>query len=131
MSDTASTALQMAVAKASADPFFLAHILSFVAPDGSLSEVARQLHCDPAKMTKLALCRCPREDAPEFRQDIEKIAGFVGCDSRALAQVVRDAAAKKALSRGNSNSASSLMAARDRLPEPPKPEKPPGGPGNG
>lgn len=122
MSNTGATAFQMAAKKASADPFFLAHLLTFVAAGGGLGHVANRLRCDATQVIRLALCRCPREDSVGFRQDIEKIAGFIGCDPLALAQMVREAAAKKALSSGNAISASSLLAARDRLPEPPKPE---------
>jgi hypothetical protein len=131
MSDTAPTALEMAIAKASGDPFFLAHLLTFLSPGRSLGDAARRLNCDPAQITKLLLCRCPREDSPAFRQDVEKIAGAVGCDPLDLAQMVREAAAKKALSAGNSNVAGSLLAARDRLAESRKPQDSSGGPGNG
>ena len=45
--------------KPARDPFFVAYLLTFVAPDGNAKEMARRLNCDPDKISKLALCKRP------------------------------------------------------------------------
>ncbi len=125
--------LQLAAEKASHDPFFLGHLLSFVAEGvaRSGSTLSQRIGCNPGQITRLALCRCPREDGIGFRQDIEKIAAYVGCDAMELAQVVREGAALKALAGGGiGQKTNTLLAARDRLPKHTKPDDPKGG-GNG
>ena len=109
--------LQRAAERANADPFFLGHWLALIAPDQTRrGDLAQQLKCELHQLTRLSLCRCPREDSEGFRPDVERIAAFVGCDAVALAQVVRQAQTLRALSSPGGGSSNRLLAARDRLP---------------
>lgn len=127
MSNAPHDSLQRAAAKASLDPFFLGHLLAFDSKGSRRSdaEIAKRLKCDAAQIARLALCRCPREDAAWFRKDIEKIADFVGCDVSRLAQMVRESASLRALARTSGvRQANTLLAARDRLPKRDDPTNP-------
>jgi hypothetical protein len=130
MNDALPRVLERAVEKASLDTFFLGHLFSFVARRDQLSqlELAKQLGCEPNQITRLALCRCPREDVKWFRQDIKKIAAFARCNPTMLAQIVRKAMAIKSLSACDTNqNTNTLLAARDRLASPRDSTDPKGG----
>lgn len=130
MNEALLSSLERAVEKASLDPFFLGHLLSFVARSGQhlQAELAKTLTCEPSQIARLALCRCPREDVKWFRHDIEKIAAFARCNPMILAQIVREAMAIKSLAVSDINqNTSTLLAARDRLAGPRDSTNPKGG----
>jgi len=116
------TGFQRAGEKARLDPFFLGHLLSRLRKRAGRvqADLANRLNCDLTQINRLFLCRSPREDAVGFRQDVEKIAAYVGCDAFLIAQIVREANTAKALTAGGpARTANTLLAARDRLPKKP------------
>lgn len=116
------SAIQTAVDKAAHDPFFLGFLLEVAASFGRLdaTSLATSLGCSVDALTKLYLCRAPREDAAGFRDDVQRIAAFSGCDANSLARLLRHASAMGAL-RGSAAPApgSVLLAARDAPPDKP------------
>lgn len=117
MSDAAHKHLQKAADKASQDSFFVGHLLRFLADKPSYEDLAERLQCPREQILRLALCRCPREQAEWFRQDINRIAAYIRCSPIALAQAVREATTMKEFSaRGSASGNRTLLAARDRIP---------------
>jgi hypothetical protein len=135
MSDTSPPILpnpimRQAARRAAADTFFLGHVLSHLTGAGRTSPeaLAARLRCTPAQLQRLWMCRRPAETGVAFRQEVERIAVFVGCDAIALAQAIREADAVGALKvLPAPSSRSVLLAARDR-PASDTPEASTGGP---
>ena len=102
--------------RVSDDPFFLASVLTVYAESEAMDDeqLAAQLGCSTETLTPLRLCRRPRPDPPEFRQDVELIATRFSVRADVLATAVRRADAVTALRRGGEGSQGTLMAARDR-----------------
>ncbi len=131
MSSTPSNNLDRAAERASWDEFFMGHLLASLVGSRGLARttVAQRLRCEENRLARLWLCRAPREDALGFRQDVEQIASAVGCDATSLAQLIREAAALRALrSQSQPTSSSILLAARDRESDPKTDGPPDGGP---
>lgn len=127
---SSSPTLERAAQRAAADPFFLGHVLRSLTESGRTSPavLADRLGCSPSQLQRLWMCRRPAETGTAFRQEVERIAAFVGCDAVALAQMIREASAVGALkSMPVPASRSVLLAARDR-PKLDTPEPPGGGP---
>ncbi len=77
-------------------------------------QLAIILGCEPAALTRLALCERPRP-APYFRKDVERIATYIHADLLQLAMLIRAAESREALGRkrGSSSAPPTLLAARD------------------
>lgn len=102
------------------DSFFLGHLLAPLIESGRATRrgLAETLMCAESQLVRLWLCRTPNNTAPTFRGDIERIAGYVGCDAARLATIVREASVIKALTDAGADQAQSmLLAARDRMAE--------------
>lgn len=106
--------------RAAGDPFFLGHDLADYAASAGLDDaaLAAVLGCRPEGLTMLRLCRAPREDAVEFRADIERVAAKYAADAVPLMKAVRLARSLQAMR----SAGHSLMAARDAEPQPEEPE---------
>lgn len=129
LSNPPNPTLERAAQRAATDPFFLGHLLSHLTESGRVSPgvLAGRLGCSPSQLQRLWTCRRPTETGTAFRQEVERIAAFVGCDALALGQTIREAGAVVALtSRPAPTSHTVLLAARDRLPSD-TPEAPTGG----
>lgn len=121
MTTQPSSHLEHAALLASSDPFFLAHLLAPLIQSGRITrrDLAAKIVCPESRLVRLWLCRAPSLVSPAFREDIERIANYVGCDPTRLGTIVREASAIKALESTRESSQSVLLAARDRLPEEP------------
>ena len=110
-----------AAQRAERQPFFLAGLLQIYRQLHQLSEMelAEFLDCTREELVRLALCGRPGPDAPRFRMDIERVAGYAGANPRRLARLVREAESSQELARAGRTQAGRtrrgfLMAARDR-----------------
>jgi hypothetical protein len=113
--------LRRAAERAAGDDFFLASALLPYAAAERLDDaaLAERLGCEQGDLPKLLLCRRPRQEAPDFRADVERIAAAFGLVPGRLAEVVRAADALRALREGGAAQADGwLAAARDREPGP-------------
>jgi hypothetical protein len=104
---------RVAAARAEENPFFLASALAAYRRLMGLDDAALAAHlgCSVAALPHLALCRRPEGDSPMFRDDLTRIAAYVGCDPARLAQLLR---AAEAADRMRVASPGALLAARDR-----------------
>jgi hypothetical protein len=75
-------------------------------------QLAALLGCEPAALTRLALCERPRP-APHFREDVERIATYIHADLMPLAMLIRAAESREALSKRPGETSPALLAARD------------------
>jgi hypothetical protein len=80
-------------------------------------DLAVLLGCSPEQIFRLALCRRP--DIRTFRQDVERVAAYVGANALRLAEMLREVDAWTALQETTADStlqpgSGLLMAARDR-----------------
>jgi hypothetical protein len=98
------------------DPFFLAPALAAYARSEGLSDeaLAARLGCPVNQLSRLRLCRRPREEPEQFREDIARVAEAFSIDADVLAAAVRRADALAAFRDAASGDAGLLMAARDR-----------------
>lgn len=105
------------------DPFFLGWLLDRYAAAERLDDaaLAAALGCPREHLTRLRLCRAPRQGSAEFRADVERIAAVFALTPARLAGIVRRATVLVRLEAANADdeSASTLMAARDREETPP------------
>jgi hypothetical protein len=109
-----------------ANPFFLAQTLALYARSEELDDaaLAARLGCTALQLPHVRLCRTPRPDPVEFREDITVIAGHYGIDEQVLAEVVKRAWVIRKLQQAPAGPGL-LMAARDReQPAGPAPEAP-------
>lgn len=111
--------LRRAAQRAADRPFFVASDLAAYRELHQLGEeaLAEFLGCPPEQLPRLALCRRPDPDTPEFRREVERIAEHVGARAPRLAQLLREVASLHALRRADTRSRGStgaLLAARDR-----------------
>ncbi len=130
MTDRPNIIMERAAQRAAADSFFVGHVLSRLTDPGRLSreELATRLRCSVDRLARLWMCKAPPETGASFRQDVERIAAFAGCDAVALAQAIREASALSALRHGSGTDPKTvLLAARDR-PREDDPNAPSGGP---
>lgn len=75
-------------------------------------QLAALLGCEPAALSRLALCERPRP-APHFREDVERIATYIHADLMQLAMLIRAAESREALSKRLGETSPALLAARD------------------
>jgi hypothetical protein len=113
--------------RAEAEPFFLAPLLAAYAHSEGLDDpgLAAALGCPVGELIMLRLCRAPRTDSREFWEDIRRVAEHFGIEPQRLAAVVKRGRVVRRFQAGGAGG--SLLAARDREPEPP-PEPPPEAP---
>lgn len=99
------------------DPFFVASALAVYRDDMHLGadDLAAYLGCAADALPRLALCRRPAENSPVYRDEIERIAAFVGAAPARLANIMRHA--DLAQRRNRAATRGGLMAARDRRSE--------------
>ncbi len=74
--------------------------------------LAALLRCEPAALSRLALCERPRP-APHFREDVQRIATYIQADLMQLAMLIRAAESREALSKRLDAHSPALLAARD------------------
>ena len=96
---------------ASQNPFYLGwHLARYSEYRGvSMEELSNQLGCLPQAIVSMSLCRAPREDAPHFQNDIERVAERFQARAYELMRIVRHSQLAFEEER--------LLAARDRDPE--------------
>lgn len=113
--------LELLARRVEQDSFFLAALLAEYARAEGLNDagLARALGCRPETLTGLRLCRAPRPDATDFRDDTRQVAERFALDTERLRHVIREAEALRRLRAGATGSSGFLMAARDRPEEPP------------
>jgi hypothetical protein len=125
--------LRYAARRASQYPFFLAadmdHFRSHLGMEET--DLARFLGCLPDFLPKLALCRRPDPDSPQFRSDIQRIAGAFGLQTDRLVQLIREVDVLESLGKAahtieEAEARGLLLAARD-LEESAEEETPDGG----
>lgn len=113
--------MEQLASRASNDIFFLGNIITEFKALNKLSDLNMSdfLECSPDALKKLALCRLPDDRDERFRDDINRISGYVKCNADKLITLIRQVNTLRTL-RGESamHAASTLlMAARDRRPE--------------
>jgi hypothetical protein len=96
-------------------PFFLASALALYAHSEDLDDagLAARLGCSVDQLALVRLCRMPRRDPAERRQDVAAIAAHCGLDEAALLAVVKRAQVIQHM-RAAEQASAGLMAARDR-----------------
>jgi hypothetical protein len=113
--------------RAQDDGFFLGCLLKLYATSESLDDakLAAKLGCPPNVLTPLRLCRAPGVLAMEFQKDVKQIAARFSLNRQALSEAVRRGQAILNMREDREGSRGTLMAARDKEPEPGegKPEK--------
>jgi hypothetical protein len=119
--------LEALAARAEGEPFFLASVLAGYARSEGLDDagLAAALGCPVGELVMVRLCRAPRADPGEFREDVACIAERFGLDPRRLAEVVKRGRVVLRLQAAGPGR-DLLTAARDHEAEPP-PEPPPEG----
>lgn len=107
--------------RASNDIFFLGNIIAEFKALNKLSDldISDFLKCTPDALKRLALCRLPDDGDERFRDDINRISGYVKCHADKLIALIRQVNTLRALRGESAKHATSslLMAARDRRPE--------------
>src|SRR5437660_856386 len=91
--------LVQAAARIGKDPFFLGSCLAEFREIRGLHTdgVAQFLECVPGVLPRLSLCRVPRQKPAAFREDVARIAAFVGANAARLASMLREVSAVRAL----------------------------------
>jgi hypothetical protein len=114
--------LEALAARVADEPFFFAGILGAYAFSEDLDDagLAAALGCPLTELTMLRLCRAPRTDSQDFRDDVACIAERFGLDPERLADVVMRGRVVLRFQQAEQGAAGSLMAARDREIEPPE-----------
>jgi hypothetical protein len=112
--------LESLAARAAEEPFFLAPILAAYAHSEGIDDpgLVAALGCPGQELVMLRLCRAPRTDPKEFWDDVTSIAERFGLDTGRLAEIVKRGRVVATFQKGGGSSGS-LMAARDRVDEPP------------
>ena len=118
--------LKALAARVEGDPFFLASVLSAFARSEDLDDpgLTAALGCAPGDLTMLRLCRAPRVEGNESREDVTRIAERYGIDPERLGEVVKRGRVVRRLPAGEPADDGFLMAARDRDEEPPPADPP-------
>jgi hypothetical protein len=113
--------LDALAARAEGEYFFLAPVLAGYARSEGLDDagLAAALGCPPTDLARLRLCRAPRTDPNEFREDVARIAERFGIEPGRLAAAVKRGRVVRRLRAAGPPGAGFLMAARDGDPEPP------------
>lgn len=104
--------------RASNDMFFLGNIIADFKALNKLSDLdmSNFLECSPDALKRLVLCRLPDDRDERFRDDINRISGYVKCNADKLIILIRQVNTLRTLRRESAKHAASslLMAARDR-----------------
>lgn len=121
-----------AARRAARDPYFLAFALARYAEEQQMDEPALSaaLGATPDTLAHARLCRTPRTDPAGLREDVDRIAAKFGLNGGVLAMAVRagEAAVRLAAAgREVPESATPMLAARDREDQPQLPEVDPTG----
>ena len=109
-------------ARAGVDPHFLAFAVAEYAAAEGLDESAllAELGATPAALAAARLCRMPRADPVEFREDVDRIAAKFGLNRDLLGMIAKrgqvTADLRRARDEQPSESAAPVLAARDRTP---------------
>lgn len=107
--------------RASNDIFFLGNIIAEFKALNKLSylDMSDFLKCTPDALKRLALCRLPDDRDERFRDDINRISGYVKCNADKLIALIRQVNTLRTLCGESAKHAASilLMAARDRRSE--------------
>lgn len=114
MASESDLLLARAALEAEHNAFFIA---SALATYRSLSEIdntslAAFLGCTGTALYRLALCRRPEGEGAAYREEVQRIAQYAGCNAERLATMLRAASASDAM---RAAAAGSLLAARDRI----------------
>jgi hypothetical protein len=119
-----SKAVQRALQRAAAHPFFLASALEAYRSFNSLDDAALAAHlgCSLEDLPRLVLCRQPALDPTVFRKEVEQIASYASVKAERLAQLLREVETLEALQAAERSGATAsgrglLMAAKDRAHE--------------
>jgi hypothetical protein len=98
------------------NPLFLASALAVYARSEELDDagLAARLGCPVEQLPLVRLCRVPRSDPAERRQDVAVIAGHFHLDERVLHEAVKRAVVLERLRKATPSEEGLLMAARDR-----------------
>jgi hypothetical protein len=98
-------------------PTFLAALLGAYARSEDLddAELADRLGCPAEQLSRLKLCRAPRTEPAEMRQDVARLAELFGVDEAVLRRAVLRGRVVLRLRQGSDGM---LLAARDRESEP-------------
>lgn len=115
--------------RAGDDPHFLAFALARYAEEQLMDEpaLAEALAATPETLAHARLCKMPRTDPDGLREDVDRIAAKFGLNRAVLAKAVRAGevavAHREAAERDVPESATPMLAARDRAgdPDPPGP----------
>src|SRR5690606_13065302 len=96
------------------EPEYMAYLIERATQSGETAwgVVARRLGISEDAVVKLALCRRPRTD--QMLSDLQDIAEYVGVNRAHLLRFVREVEALEAFRRQDSDSATWLIAARDK-----------------
>jgi hypothetical protein len=119
-----SDSLDALARRAEGEPFFLASVLAAYARSEGLPDdagLAAALGCRVGDLAMLRLCRAPRSDAQEFRDDIARIAERFHLEPEHLGEVVKRGLVVRRL-QSAPPAGGFLMAARDSTDEPPQEE---------
>lgn len=125
--------LTIRTAKRAGDrPYFLAFALARYAEEQQMDEPALSaaLGATPDTLAHARLCKMPRTDPVGLREDVDRIAAKFGLNRGVLAMAVRagEAAVRLAAAgREVPESATPMLAARDRVDQPPPPGDQPTG----
>jgi hypothetical protein len=74
------------------NPDFMAYVLAAYKRQETLmsdNALAKRLNATPAMLTRLALCKRPVPDSPQFAEQVRQIAAFTNIDAAQLANIVR------------------------------------------
>ncbi len=121
MKNAVGEAWRTLVARAADRPFYLASVIQPYKEMHGLDDrgLATLLGSTPENLMRLGLCRKPGSASAHFRQEVEQVAAYAGAQPAALAAVIRDAEASRALqsdstSDGGCERTNTLLAARDK-----------------
>jgi hypothetical protein len=75
------------------EPFFFGWLLEQYAIAERLTDasLAQELGCSQSDLRGLRLCRAPRPDEPDFREDVHRVAEALGLNEVKLTRLVRRA----------------------------------------
>ena len=120
MAERSRARLDALIRRVEADSGFLAAALrDYTASEGLTDQdLAERLGCPVDALDAIRLCRRPRPEAADFRQDVARIAERFGIRAAELARIVRQVDALAALRRDAPSDAGELRAARDRESDP-------------
>ena len=101
--------------RAEREPFFLAGLLANYARSEGLDDdgLAAALGCARGVLTRLRLCRAPRDDPRGLAEDVACISGHLGVSAELLLAVVRRGQVLRRLAGAGGGVRGLFVAARD------------------